>query len=627
MQAYFRFVVVLMLAAVGGGALALLGDSPADAQTEVAETRTVALDEGWNLVGWTGPDAAFQDAIADIVAQAQVAATFNAATQAFDLWNTDAPDFLNALTDLPQGTGVWLRVTEATPWPQPALVAARSVSLQPDFNLVMWTGPSGVPVEEAFAGLEGNLEAAFTFDARTQSTRTYRPAGPAFLSDLDSLDYGQGVWLLMQRAATWNQAATTPAASVTVEELGVTLDIPAGALPAGVAPEDLSITDGSANPAFQPTSGPEPLLVLQLEPSGVRFAEPVTLTTQVALPSGAAPIVILISDNDVEAVPGVTLAFDAESDLTTLAIPLPHFSGMTVSGLTMTEGPEFIDVGTVGEGEQFTVSVPIMRLDFQFKFEIGSLPLREGFKSEQHTELMRPVPSTRDLPFFWAVDATFLVKSGALTPPRVPSAEGPFLRLVAQDGSTPLVPEAVFTCTAPGDFSILFEGKTDVGAESTRTWRISSETGETTTHTIRDDDFEHATIRSAIIGTCVAHPATFELLTATTFQPTSNIFGADGVHIIVAAPEGGLDVQTALPITLSATDRDSGEAIDLTPNAAGDTAVIPEPTAQNCRGATGCSLTVGPITVSPGTVVRLVATDKDGNMIAWQDYEAPPSGN
>ena len=55
--------------------------------------------------------------------------------------------------------------------------------------------------------------------------------------------------------------------------------------------------------------------------------------------------------------------------------------------------------------------------------------------------------------------------------------------------------------------------------------------------------------------------------------------------------------------------------------------MIPEPAAQNCRGATGCSLTVGPITVSPGTVVRLVATDKDGNMIAWQDYEAPPSGN
>ena len=176
MGTYFRFVAVLMLAAVSGGALALLGDASADAQTEVIETRTVALDEGWNLVGWTGEDAALTDAVAAIAEQAQVAATFNAATQAFDLWNTDAPDFLNTLADLPQGTGLWIRVTEATPWPQPALVAARSVLLQPDFNLVMWTGPSGVPVEEAFAGLEGNLEAAFTFDAPTQSTRTYRPA-------------------------------------------------------------------------------------------------------------------------------------------------------------------------------------------------------------------------------------------------------------------------------------------------------------------------------------------------------------------------------------------------------------------------------------------------------------------
>ena len=51
MGTYFRFVAVLMLAAVSGGALALLGDASADAQTEVIETRTVALDEGWNLVG------------------------------------------------------------------------------------------------------------------------------------------------------------------------------------------------------------------------------------------------------------------------------------------------------------------------------------------------------------------------------------------------------------------------------------------------------------------------------------------------------------------------------------------------------------------------------------------------
>ncbi len=83
MRRYFRFVVVMLLAAVGGGGLALLGDAPADAQTKVTETRTVALDEGWNLVGWTGPDTPLAEAIAGIADVTEAAAAFDALAQSF----------------------------------------------------------------------------------------------------------------------------------------------------------------------------------------------------------------------------------------------------------------------------------------------------------------------------------------------------------------------------------------------------------------------------------------------------------------------------------------------------------------------------------------------------------------
>ena len=140
MRTYFRFVVVLLLAAIGGAGLVPVGDAPADAQSEIAETRTVALDEGWNLAGWTGPDTPLAEAIADIIDLTEAAAAFDAAPQAFRTWNATAPPFLNTLDTMVQGQALWVLVTAPIDWVQPVVADPTPLALRSGFNLVTWAG-------------------------------------------------------------------------------------------------------------------------------------------------------------------------------------------------------------------------------------------------------------------------------------------------------------------------------------------------------------------------------------------------------------------------------------------------------------------------------------------------------
>ena len=170
--------------------------------------REVALVEGWNLVGWTGATA-IGEATASIAGQFSALFTWNAQGGEFQSFNPTAPTFLNTLSELTTGDGVWLRVGDPSgaTWVQPDLSAARVVPLVPGFNLVMWTGPDGMPVGDAIAGLEDTLVAIFTWDASVQAFLSFKPGAPAFLNSLSELHNGDGVWIEVSGAATWNQPA------------------------------------------------------------------------------------------------------------------------------------------------------------------------------------------------------------------------------------------------------------------------------------------------------------------------------------------------------------------------------------------------------------------------------------
>ena len=178
--------------------------------SEVAATRTAALTAEWNLVGWSGASGTGIAAATEPFSERLATAfAYDATAQSFLSFSPTGPGFLNTLETLDQGTGLWIRLTggAALDWEQPAISLARSVALQPGFTLALWTGPDGTPVEEAVAGLGDALTALFTWDAVQQRFLTYNPSGPGFLNTAERFRHGEGVWLLADRAATWEQPA------------------------------------------------------------------------------------------------------------------------------------------------------------------------------------------------------------------------------------------------------------------------------------------------------------------------------------------------------------------------------------------------------------------------------------
>ena len=97
---------------------------------QLPTTRTVSLARGWNLVGWTGATAA-QDATATISGSFTTLYTWNAADQSFQSLSSTGPDFLNTLTDLQAGDGVWIHTPNGGSWEQPAYREPRSAPLAP----------------------------------------------------------------------------------------------------------------------------------------------------------------------------------------------------------------------------------------------------------------------------------------------------------------------------------------------------------------------------------------------------------------------------------------------------------------------------------------------------------------
>ena len=167
-------------------------------------TRTVALARGWNLVGWTGATAA-QDATATISGSFTTLYTWDAAQQSFQSLSSTGPEFLNTLTDLQTGDGVWINTPNGGSWEQPAYREPRSAPLAPGFNLAMWTGPDGTAVVDAVAGISGQLEVLFTWDGGQQRFLRYSTTGPDFLNDALVLNFGDGVWLQVSRSVSWAQ--------------------------------------------------------------------------------------------------------------------------------------------------------------------------------------------------------------------------------------------------------------------------------------------------------------------------------------------------------------------------------------------------------------------------------------
>ena len=176
--------------------------------------RSVRLDAGWNLIGWTGATPV-TEATASITGQFTSLFTWDAGAQAFRSFRPGLHPVFNSLQELSFGDGVWILVSDpnGADWTQPAFADERAVELQPGFNLALWTGPDGMAIADAVAGLGNALSVLFIWDAASQAFLSFNPRLPARLNSATTIGFGDGVWVRVTEAVTWEQAALSTAES------------------------------------------------------------------------------------------------------------------------------------------------------------------------------------------------------------------------------------------------------------------------------------------------------------------------------------------------------------------------------------------------------------------------------
>ena len=102
----------------------------------------------------------------------------------------------------PQGARCDLGAFEAEPGQAPVDGPTRAIQLLSGFALLGWTGPD-TPVAEAIAPIADVVLGVWTWEIPSQSFRFFSPTAPAFLNSLQTLQFGDGFWILVSRAVTW----------------------------------------------------------------------------------------------------------------------------------------------------------------------------------------------------------------------------------------------------------------------------------------------------------------------------------------------------------------------------------------------------------------------------------------
>lgn len=233
----------------------------------------------------------------------------------------------------------------------------------------------------------------------------------------------------------------TPAVDAAVEsdDGRRTLDIPAGALPPGVAAEDIKITDSPG--MLEASDGELALAVILLEPAGLEFSEPVTLTVR-DLPM-ADPLqdlfVLHTFGDDAEIITDPVTVLDPQTNTLTASISITHFSivGYYI-GLDDLDGEITPENQDVNFGETFVVTVKITRAKpAGTKLRSWTSPTTGVTYSYFHT----------DLP--WTIEGDIL-GFGVVKPDKI----DPLPALTTVTGRTFTIPDVMFECSGGGDTGV-----------------------------------------------------------------------------------------------------------------------------------------------------------------------------
>ena len=162
------------------------------------------------------------------------------------------------------------------------------------------------------------------------------------------------------------------AGNVTSSDGSIELAIPEDALPAGVSLEDIKINKLSDTESGVTLDGEAPLLAYALEPRGIEFNTPISVTLTADLSDSPFPVLYNVSEKKISIVQNLSIEEDSEGNPIALHGELNHFSTLVLyrkrfKATVSDPGKQFI-------GVPFNVSVQVVRLKPQIRILAGDPP-------------------------------------------------------------------------------------------------------------------------------------------------------------------------------------------------------------------------------------------------------------
>jgi hypothetical protein len=223
--------------------------------------------------------------------------------------------------------------------------------------------------------------------------------------------------------------------------------VPPSALPDGLEPGALKITQASPDASGLTIEGQPPAVAYNLEPDGAVFETPVVVRLTLPLdPDGAIPTLFLRSGSELTELP-VVAEMNTEENEVTVSAPVPHFSTIFASN---GNGLAFLLGGLDEPGDQ-TVSVP---------FTLGVRVRPEATTWEGHDYSLENFSGgilDSDVNYElleWSIKGEWKANKGSVEPSLVMNA--PPLTKV---GSSVFTLQQEFTCKETGPSEITYRGR------------------------------------------------------------------------------------------------------------------------------------------------------------------------
>jgi hypothetical protein len=169
------------------------------------------LQLGWNLIALplVPPDPAPAALLAAIAGKYDQVDAYHAC-DAQDTWKVFRPNMPllagNDLVTLDITMGFWISstVNVSTLTIAGALPGVTAIPLCPGWNLIGYPSQNPVPLPEALAGIAGQYDSVYTYDASDPADpwKRFDPSVPSAANDLHEMKAGVGYWISANQAVT-----------------------------------------------------------------------------------------------------------------------------------------------------------------------------------------------------------------------------------------------------------------------------------------------------------------------------------------------------------------------------------------------------------------------------------------